>query len=232
MKNKLLVLSILILFSGTGFYPSEKTERKPAIKFYGHLPVELVYFDPYVVSNGVLLKFGTATEVSNYGFDIERADTNMNFSAIGFVEGSGNSNSPKNYEYLDTLVEMTGIVYYRLKQIDFVGSFEYSDTAVVDFVSSVELTDNTVPENFFVSNAYPNPFNPSTKIDFMIPQTSDIKIEIFNLTGEVVKEIKSVGLKPGTYSVNLSLNEFVSGTYLVRFLAEKYSSTKKIILLK
>ena len=72
-----------------------------------------------VFEDSVLLKFGTATEVSNYGFEIQRAQNNLNFQIIGFVEGNGNSNSPKHYTFSDSLVEMTGIVYYRLKQIDF-----------------------------------------------------------------------------------------------------------------
>jgi hypothetical protein len=232
MKNKLLIICTLSIVFGFGFQPSEKSLRKTSVSIDEHFPVELVYFYPLVVSNGVLLKFGTATEVSNYGFDIERADTSMNFSAIGFVEGSGNSNSPKDYEYLDTLVDTTSIVYYRLKQIDFVGSFEYSDTVMVDFLSSVEMTDNIVPEEFYLSNAYPNPFNPSTKIDFKIPQTADVKLEIFTLDGEFLKEINSTGLKPGSYSVNLTLDDFASGTYLVRLVTGNYSSTKKIILLK
>ena len=232
MKKIFLLLTVILYLAISGFYLTEKSFSKTDFGNDDPLPVELVYFDPYIVSNGVLLKFGTATETGNYGFDIERSDSSLAFVKIGFVEGSGNSNSPKDYEYLDTLVNMTGRVYYRLKQIDLGGTFEYSDTVLVDFLTSVELIDTDVPENYYLSNAYPNPFNPSTRIDFTIPQSSDIKLEIFNLTGEIVKEINAAGLSPGTYTVSINLNEFVSGTYIVRLVTETFSSTKKMLMLK
>lgn len=196
------------------------------------LPVELVYFYATVIPNGVQLNFGTATETSNYGFDVERSDSTFSFTAIGFVEGNGNSNSPKHYVYIDTLVEMTGKVYYRLKQIDFVGTFEYSDTVLVDFLSSVEITDSNIPEMFYLSNAYPNPFNHQTKIEFNIPKPAEVKIEVFSLSGEKMKVIYNGYLNSGSYSSNLDFEEFVSGTYLIRLSTENYSSTRKVILLK
>ncbi len=196
------------------------------------LPVELVYFYATVIPNGVQLNFGTATETNNYGFDVERSDSIFSFSAIGFVEGNGNSNSPKHYIYIDTLVEMTGKVYYRLKQIDFVGTFEYSDTVLVDFISKVETVDNNIPEMFYMSNAYPNPFNHQTKIEFKIPQSSEIKLEVFSLSGERLKIIDNGYLSAGSYSSSIDFEEFGSGTYLLRLSANNFSSTKKVILLK
>lgn len=196
------------------------------------LPVELVYFYATVIPNGVQLNFGTATETNNYGFDIERSDSTLSFAAIGFVEGNGNSNSPKHYSYVDTLVEMSGRVYYRLKQIDFVGTFEYSDTVLVDFISSAVMTDSNTPEMFYLSNAYPNPFNHQTKIEFNIPESSDIKLEVFSLSGEKVKIIYNGYLSAGSYSSSIDFEEFGSGTYLLRLSATNFSSIKKVILLK
>ncbi|QQS37503.1 MAG: T9SS type A sorting domain-containing protein [Ignavibacteriales bacterium] len=196
------------------------------------LPVELVYFYATVISNGVQLNFGTATETNNYGFDVERSDSAFNFSAIGFVEGNGNSNSPKHYQYIDTLVEMTGVVHYRLKQIDFTGSFEYSDTVVVDFISSVELIDDEIPGEFYLSNAYPNPFNHQTKIEFSIPYVSTITLEVFNSSGEIVNRVLTDSFPAGTYSTTIDLKEAVSGMYFVRLSSDNHSSVIKVILLK
>ena len=76
---------------------------------------------------------------------------------IGFVEGNGNSNSEKEYNFVDKNVSLAGRYFYRLKQIDTDGSFKYSKVVEVDL---------TVPLKFNLSQNYPNPFNPSTTIKF------------------------------------------------------------------
>ena len=95
------------------------------------LPVELVSFKADVSNDGkVLLTWETATEINNYGFEIERAIATNNSSiieweAIGFIEGHGNSNVTNYYSYVER-PSTTGKHYYRLKQIDNDGTFEYS----------------------------------------------------------------------------------------------------------
>ena len=157
----LLVIFIFSLFSLNAQEKRSKT-----------LPVELVYFYAEVYPDSVLLKFGTATEVSNYGFEIQRAQNNFDFVVIGFVDGNGNSNSPKDYTFADSLVERSGIVYYRLKQIDFNGTFDYSDTISVNFISNIQLENSSIPSNFEISENYPNPFNSTTKFEFKIQRLS------------------------------------------------------------
>ena len=196
------------------------------------LPVELIYFYSEIYEDSVLLKWGTATEVSNYGFDIERSINNFNFQTIGFVEGSGNSNSPKHYTFADSLVEMTGVVYYRLKQIDFIGSFEYSDTVVVDFLSSITLENSNIPSQFGVSNNYPNPFNPATKINIELPSRQLLKIDLYDISGKLVKGIVSQEFLPGTYQLYLDLSTYSSGIYFVRFESQKNTITKSITFVK
>lgn len=196
------------------------------------LPVELVYFYADVFEDSVLLKFGTATEVSNYGFEIQRAQNNLNFEIIGFVEGNGNSNSPKHYTFADSLVEMTGIIYYRLKQIDFDGTSAYSDTVEVNFASSITLESSNVPSQFNVSDNYPNPFNPATKINFELPFLQILKIDLFDIRGKLVKEIASQEFLPGSYQLTLDFSAYSSGIYFVRFEAKKNIITKKITFVK
>lgn len=196
------------------------------------LPVELVYFYADVFEDSVLLKFGTATEVSNYGFEIHRAQNNLNFELIGFVEGNGNSNSPKHYKFADSLVEMTGIIYYRLKQIDFDGTSAYSDTVIVDFLSSITLESSNIPSQFSVSNNYPNPFNPVTHINFELPYLQFLKINMFDITGKLVKEIASQEILPGIYQLYLDFSAYSSGIYFVRFESQKNIITKQITFLK
>ncbi len=196
------------------------------------LPVELVYFYADVFEDSVLLKFGTATEVSNYGFEIQRAQNNLNFELVGFVEGNGNSNSPKHYTFADSLVEMTGIIYYRLKQIDFDGTSAYSDTVVVNFASSIILESSNVPSQFNVSNNYPNPFNPATRINFELPFLQILKIELFDVRGKLVKEIASQEFFPGIYQLYLDFSSYSSGIYFVRFESQKNVVTRSLTFVK
>ena len=196
------------------------------------LPVELVYFYADVFEDSVLLKFGTATEVSNYGFEIQRAQNNLNFEIIGFVEGNGNSNSPKHYTFSDSLVEMTGIIYYRLKQIDFDGTSAYSDTVTINFASSITLESSNIPSHFNVSNNYPNPFNPATKINFELPFLQILKIDLFDIRGKLVKEIAAQEFLPGSYQLTLDFSAYSSGIYFVRFESQEDVFTKRIAFVK
>lgn len=219
---------ILLIFIFCGLFIPLNAQHKPD----STLPVELVYFYGEIYEDSVLLKWGTATEVSNYGFDVERASNDFNFQTIGFVEGSGNSNSPKHYTFSDSLVEMTGIVYYRLKQIDFIGSFEYSDTAIVDFLSSITLESSNIPTLFNVSDNYPNPFNPATRINFELPFRQNLRINLYDINGKLLEEIASQEFLPGAYQLYLDFSSYSSGIYFVRFESQKNVVTKSITFVK
>lgn len=197
------------------------------------LPVELIYFYASVQPESVLLKWGTATEVNNFGFEIERAyNTTANWETIDFVLGSGTSNVPINYEYPDTTVLRTGIVYYRLRQVDIIGGFEYSDTVTVNFLSSITLENSDVPKQFLISNNFPNPFNPSTKINFQIPVQQLLKINLYDINGKLVKEIAAQEFLPGSYQLILDFANYSSGIYFVRFETQKNVITKRITFIK
>lgn len=223
-----MLSKIFVIFAFGGLFFSLNAQYKQD----NSLPVELIYFYSEIYEDSVLLKWGTATEVSNYGFDVERSINNFDFQTIGFVEGSGNSNSPKHYTFSDSLVEMTGIVYYRLKQIDFIGSFEYSDTVIVNFTSSITLESSKIPSQFSVSNSYPNPFNPSTKINFEIPFRQIIKINLFDIRGKLVNEITSQEFLPGVYQLFLDFSAYSSGIYFVRFESQQNVVTRRIAFVK
>jgi len=190
------------------------------------LPVELTSFTARASTNQVLLNWETKTEVSNYGFEIEKAslikNATKNWQKIGFVNGHGNSNSPKEYSYTDKNVN-SGNYYYRLKQIDTDGQYEYSDE-----VSVVVET----PADYVLEQNYPNPFNPSTKIKFSIPEAGMIKLTIYDLLGQEVKTLVEEAREAGSYSELFDASGMHSGIYFYELRVNGFILTKKMQLLK
>ena len=148
------------------------------------LPVELTSFIASAKDDNILLKWTTATEVNNYGFEIERSqkskvNSQTEWKKIGFVDGHGNSNSPKEYSYLDEWINY-GSFYYRLKQIDTDGQFEYSNI--------IEVDAGNIPDGFVLEQNYPNPFNPITTIKFALAETQSAKLIIYDVLGNEVAD--------------------------------------------
>jgi len=198
-------------------------------QIYNALPVEISSFTASTNEGFVILDWKTETEVSNYGFEIERALVNpkakkqgVEFSKIGFVEGNGNSNSPKNYSFTDEKPFEGSKFQYRLKQIDTDGQFEYSEIIEVDIV----------PAKFELFQNYPNPFNPITKIKYSVTQLSQVSLKIFNTLGEEIETLVN-GEKPaGTYEIILNASNLASGVYFYQLKAGSFTETKKMILLR
>lgn len=199
------------------------------------LPVELVAFEANVVENKVNLSWETATEVNNYGFDVERRinedDESNQWQKIGFVEGHGTSASPKNYTYMDENPPANKLEY-RLKQIDIDGTYEYYNlTAKVD-ASTVTGVDEIIPTEFALHQNYPNPFNPSTKIKFDLPERSNVSINIYNVIGQKIRTITSGIFDAGFHEVNFNANGLTSNIYFYRIETDENIATKKMIVLK
>jgi len=189
----------------------------------GALPVELAFFTGSQNGNNVELRWRTETEVNNYGFELERSAKNTDWRYIGFVEGHGNSNSPKQYNFSDTEINQSGTYYYRLKQIDSDGTYEYSD--VVD----VEVG---VPNDFYLGQNYPNPFNPETRIDYTLPEKQLVSLKVYNTLGELVGELVNEEKEAGSYSVTLDGSNIPSGVYIYRLQTSSFAANKKMTLLK
>jgi len=190
------------------------------------LPVELSTFTALSVNSGVELKWSTATEVNNYGFEVERK-SNSTWEDIAFISGYGNSNSPKQYSYTDNNLNGGSSFQYRLKQIDNDGQFEYSNI--------IEVT--AVPSKFELSQNYPNPFNPSTTIKYYTPKNSFVTLKIYDMLGREIATLVNEQITPGYHEVNWnghdSKGEAVSsGVYIYRLTAGNFTQTKKMNLLK
>jgi hypothetical protein len=189
------------------------------------LPVELTTFTAAAKNKTVFLNWKTVTETNNYGFEVERCALSTERQAwnkIGFVSGNGNSSSDKEYSFTDKNISGGSKFNYRLKQIDNDGTFEYS--------SSVEI--EIVPLQFELSQNYPNPFNPSTTIQFSLPVQTQLKINIYNMLGELIKTVSEGMYESGYYNITFDASELSSGTYIYRLESNDFIETKKMLMIK
>jgi hypothetical protein len=192
------------------------------------LPVELTSFTAKVLnSGGVKLDWRTETEVSNYGFEVERLqdfkiEKLQDWEKIGFLEGHGNSNSPKDYSFTDNSAGY-GKYSYRLKQIDTDGQFEYSKKVEVDLKNSTK---------FELSQNYPNPFNPVTTIKFALPESGNVNLTIYNLLGEQVAEPINEFKNAGIHTINFNASELNSGVYIYKVESNGFVQSRKMTLIK
>ncbi|MDP4115197.1 MAG: T9SS type A sorting domain-containing protein [Bacteroidota bacterium] len=194
------------------------------------LPVELSSFSGKIKNSNVILSWITQTEVDNYGFDIERKNNTKDGSweKIGFVRGNGNSNSVKNYSFIDKYPMGGSKFEYRLAQIDNDKTTKISNT--------LEIT--IAPAEYELFQNYPNPFNPSTTIRYSVPVESKIQIKIYNTLGQEIKTLVDNISNPGNYEYILNGSTLASGVYLYTFSGQSINNpstfkfVKKMILLK
>jgi hypothetical protein len=188
------------------------------------LPVELSAFNAKYDEKGkVDLNWVTKTEVSNYGFYVERSINEGEWTSITFIEGHGNSNSPKEYNYSDKDLFAGGSKFqYRLKQVDTDGKYEYSDVVEVEIM----------PTKFELSQNYPNPFNPSTTIQFSLPKETKLKINIYNMIGQLVRTLADGNYDAGYHKVTLNATDLPSGAYIYRIESPEFVQVKKMVLIK
>ncbi len=206
------------------------------------LPVELVSVSAAVKQNNVELHWKTATELNSHGFEIQRMTSSQTlplqgggqgggWQRVGFIEGSGNSNAPKEYSFADAKVT-NGKYEYRLKLVDRDGSFKYSQ--------SVEAEVKFIPTVFALSQNYPNPFNPSTTINYQLPKNSYVTLKVYDILGKEVTTLVDEMKEAGSYDVQLNAQQFASGVYFYRIHTRQtdggankdFVQLKKMVLIK
>ena len=220
-----------IRFYDEGFSSSGGIELA-SVSWDDTMPVELTSFAVMLEGNKAKLVWQTATEINNYGFEIHRSSNDKNWETIGFVDGHGNSNSPKEYSFIDKN-SFEDELKYRLKQIDNDGSFEYSKIVSIA---------NSIPTEFELYQNYPNPFNPATEIKFTVPtvavadalnaSTTNVLITVYDLLGNEITSLIDEQKPSGTYEVIWNAGNQPSGIYFYKIEANNFSKTMKMILLK
>ena len=198
-----------------------------AMKISSVVPVELSSFTAENIDNEVVLKWQTATETNNSGFEVERSQNSTlkgqnNWMKISFIEGRGTSTEKADYVFKDKIT-VPGKYLYRLKQIDFDGTVSYSQEVEVEVTS---------PKEFALYQNYPNPFNPSTTIKFALPEKANIEISVYNSLGEKVADVFVGELSEGFHEVEFTASNLSSGIYFYRLESDKFVSVKKMIIIK
>ena len=199
------------------------------------LPVELASLNALVTKRSVTMTWNTASETDCFGFEVQRKKFSGNapqWEEISFVKAAGTSSSPHTYSYTDNGLN-TGRYAYRLKQIDNGGNFKYFESPEVDVLA---------PKEFSLKQNFPNPFNPTTTISFMLPSQGIVTLKVYNILGQEVQTlVNREDMDQGLQEIGFNGNSFASGVYFYRLTVEitddagaihLYNDVRKMLLMK
>ena len=211
--------------------PANSTITVPVTMTIVPIPVELTSLSAEAEKNSVTLKWTTASETNNRGFVVERKDGkwkmgNGKWETVGFSEGKGSTTERQSYIFSEKDLKV-GKYSYRLKQMDYDGSYEYSDEVEVDVAA---------PEEYTLKQNYPNPFNPMTIIEYSLPENTEVRIDIYNSLGELVRTMANNTMDAGYQKVSFDASSLPSGIYIYQIKAKGQTKTfvdsKKMLLVK
>lgn len=205
------------------------------------LPVELVSFTGIISGNQVTLKWQTATETNNYGWEVENqrmetealegsrsndpsraSGSRSEWEKVGFVAGKGTTTEPQSYVFEFPVTRNSSPVIFRIKQIDLDGTASYSKI----------LALNSVPATFGLYQNYPNPFNPSTTISYFIPEKGFVKLTLFDVLGREITTLVNQEKEAGLDAVTLDARLLSAGTYYYSMTFNGKTETRSMVLVK
>ncbi len=187
-----------------GFIGAGPSEGSVTVICLGALPVELTNFKAVVHPSGIRLIWNTASEKDNHGYDIERSADNRHWTALGFVPGNGTTVIPHDYDFTDEN-PLPGINYYRLKQLDTDGKFEYSPLVIAD-----------VRATGLIFDVFPNPSSDGElSVRTVSRSEGSARLEIFDWAGYKVYQ-EAVQMPEGTMIYPVSMATFPKGAYTAR----------------
>ncbi|MBN1466509.1 T9SS type A sorting domain-containing protein [candidate division KSB1 bacterium] len=191
-------------------------------------PVELasftVQYAPNSVCNALLLHWQTASETNNLGFDVERAiGVELNWKKIGFLRGYGTTTEAQHYEFIDEEATTEGTYFYRLKQNDAKGAFDYSATVRFDV---------SAPKECALAQNFPNPFNPSTQIVFQLKEDCQAKLYVYDMLGRQATKVVDQPLLAGTHKVSFDATDLTAGPYFYILQAGAFQEMKRMTFIK
>lgn len=186
----------------------------------GPLPIELISFNAMPVNNTVRLTWTTASEKNNAHYTLERSRDGMEYTPFSQVKGAGSSNTRKSYEMID-YEPYLGTSYYRLKQTDYNGSYEYSKLVSVNFIESFDFS------------LFPNPLSGEQSLHIktgVVLDGNSLSISIYDISGKMIRQ--ETGLQGNQSEFLLEELNLEEGIYFVKIATSSLSQTKKLIIQK
>jgi hypothetical protein len=184
------------------------------------LPVTFIDFSAGSQENNVILKWTTGTEINNKGFEIQRSHDQTGWTVLGFVNSVGNTGEEKKYNYTDSKLE-PGRYYYRLKQQDHNGKFQYSN------VVSIKLGGSKF---FELGQNQPNPFSGKTSISFTLAEKRKVTLTLFDSQGRLIKTLLNATKDEGNHIIDLNFQTLKSGIYYYKLVAGDFTDVKNFIV--
>ena len=212
------------------------------IKAYGiddaSLPVELSEFNTKNEKGSVRISWATESELNNLGFNLYRSTfAKRDFKQINreIISGAINSSERHNYSFIDKKVVNGVRYYYQLEDVSLAGVTKKHDIGSI--IVNENIQDNVLAMDFVLHPAFPNPFNPETKIKITLVKQSRINLNIFNLKGELVKTLVNSHITPGTHSFTWNATDQTdkqvpSGVYIIQMENKENIRLQKVLLIK
>jgi hypothetical protein len=203
------------------------------------LPVELSSFSYTINANNlVTLQWVTQTETNVLGYYIYRGKSEEASEAVLVSDmiAATNTSTTQSYVFVDNELQEQGTYYYWLQNLDMDGSNAFHGPVRVDYSFTEPGTPNQ-PLVTALNRVYPNPFNPTTFINYSLSENSPVQFKIYNNRGQLVRTLTNVPATAGNHRVDWNGTDengssCSTGLYLIRMEAGKDSFTRKVVLVK
>jgi hypothetical protein len=192
------------------------------------LDVSLISFSGEYQQHKIILNWKSVTEPNTLGFQIDRKTEQIPFHKIGFVQITSSERDTQTYRYIDSEIDPNTMYYYRLSMLNRDGSRQYSPVICVPAM---------LPEKLKLLQNYPNPFNPGTRIEYTVPESMRVKLDIFDTMGRHIITLVDKQQPPGTYHIqwdgrNQNNQRLAGGVYIYRLTVGNQTLTRKMVLVK
>lgn len=171
-------------------------------------PVELTSFSAYAKNGVAILKWNTATELNNFGFEVERATEQGEWEKIGFVIGAGTVSSPRAYSFNDASMPLAPRLRYRLRQVDRDGTFEYSPV--------VEIVNNAAAP-LGIGGTFPSPASGMTTVNYQLASAGAMRLSLHDISGRQLRVLaEDFNANAGSHSAIFDVSGLATGMYMLR----------------
>ena len=197
--------------------------------------MQLSSFRASPAADGVKLEWTTASEINNFGFEVQKDTVRavQSFSTIpgSFVAGNGTTLAPHTYTFIDPHAA-PGKWVYRLRQTDLDGTESLSEPIIVENVATgIEGTEG-LPTAIALNQNYPNPFNPATVIPYALPEAGQVRITMYDMLGREVGVLVNGKQEAGYHQVTFNASDLPSGAYFARMTTGSFVKTVRLMLVK